>query len=57
MEEENSDEEKEEERMLEEKEVRRLQRKMRSVIDGDEDWGFDELEAGPSKAIEEAATR
>ena len=57
MEEENSDEEKEEERMLEEKEVKRLQRKMRSVIEGDEDWGFDELEAGPSVDSGKATAR
>jgi U3 small nucleolar RNA-associated protein 3 len=57
MEEENSDEEKEEERMLEEKEVKRLQRKMRSVIEGDEDWGFDELEAGPSADVEKINNR
>ena len=47
---------KEEERMLEEKEVKRLQRKMRSVIDGDADWGFDELEAESSTAAKSDAT-
>jgi U3 small nucleolar RNA-associated protein 3 len=47
---------KEEERMLEEKEVKRLQRKMRSVIEGDADWGFDELEASTSTATEDQST-
>jgi len=47
---------KEEERMLEEKEVKRLQRKMRIVIDGDADWGFDELEAESSTAAKPEST-
>lgn len=40
----SEEERKEEERMLEEKEVKRLQRKMRSGIEGDADWGLDELD-------------
>lgn len=38
------EEDKEEERMLEEKEAKRLQRKLRSAIQADDDWGLDELD-------------
>jgi hypothetical protein len=27
------------------------------VIEGDEDWGFDELEAGPSVDVEKTSNR